>query len=127
MTDCPFCSVPAAAVLARNELFLAVADGFPVSPGHTLIVPVRHVASFFDLDDRERQAMLELVDKVKAILAARHQPAGFNVGWNDGPMAGQTVMHFHLHVIPRYEGDVPDPRGGIRWIFPDRARYWEQD
>lgn len=125
MTDCPFCCVPAEAVIARNALFLALADGFPVSPGHTLIVPVRHVASFFDLDDRERQAMLELVGEVKAILKERHHPAGFNVGWNDGPVSGQTIMHFHLHVIPRYEGDVPDPRGGIRWIFPDRARYWE--
>ncbi len=127
MTDCPFCSVPGSAVIARNERFLALADGFPVSPGHTLIVPVRHAASFFDLDDRERQAMLDLVGEVKAILEERHHPAGFNVGWNDGPAAGQTVMHFHLHVIPRYEGDVADPRGGIRWIFPDRAPYWDGD
>jgi diadenosine tetraphosphate (Ap4A) HIT family hydrolase len=98
---------------------------FPVSEGHTLIVPVRHVASFFELTPAEQAAMLEALRKAKANLDAVLRPDAYNVGLNDGPAAGQTVMHCHLHLIPRYAGDRPDPRGGVRWVLPEKAVYWK--
>lgn len=110
--------------MASRGDFLAVPDAFPVSPGHTLVVPRRHVSSFFDLTASERRTLLELLDSVKSHLEQEHHADGFNIGWNDGREAGQTVLHFHLHVIPRYRGDVKDPRGGLRWIFPAKADYW---
>jgi diadenosine tetraphosphate (Ap4A) HIT family hydrolase len=84
------------------------------------------VASFFETTDEERQAMLKLLDQVKAMLDREHKPDGYNIGINNGAAAGQTVMHLHIHVIPRYAGDRPDPRGGVRWIIPEKAAYWEK-
>lgn len=101
-------------------------DGYPLTDGHALVIPRRHVATFFDTTAEERQAMLELLDEVKALLDARSRPDGYNIGFNDGVAAGQTVMHLHIHIIPRYAGDTSDPRGGIRWIFPDKAAYWNK-
>lgn len=124
--SCPFCFDPEPGI-EENSTCRAFFDRFPVSPGHVLIVPRRHVASFFDLTDGERNDMFDLAKRVRGRLIEEYGPAGFNLGLNDGPAAGQTIMHVHLHVIPRYEGDVPDPRGGIRWVFPERARYWEDD
>jgi diadenosine tetraphosphate (Ap4A) HIT family hydrolase len=100
-------------------------DAFPVTQGHTLIVPKRHVASLFDLPDEEQVALWKLVAQVRGKLASELQPDGFNVGVNDGPAAGQTVPHAHIHLIPRRMGDVADPRGGVRWIIPNKAAYWE--
>ncbi len=97
-----------------------------MTEGHTLVVPERHVASLFDLDAEERADVWRLVDEVRAALLESHGPDGFNVGVNDGAAAGQTVWHAHVHVIPRYAGDVPDPRGGIRWVVPETASYWEE-
>jgi len=99
-------------------------DGHPVAVGHSLIIPRRHVATFFETTDDERRAMLELLDETKVLLNREHRPDGYNIGINDGAAAGQTVMHVHLHIIPRYLGDKNDPRGGIRWIFPEKAKYW---
>jgi diadenosine tetraphosphate (Ap4A) HIT family hydrolase len=126
MTDpaCPFCNPAPDRVFHTSELVLALWDAFPVSPGHALIVPKRHVASWFDATPGECRELTETVERVRAIVERTHQPHGFNVGWNDGRAAGQTVFHLHVHVIPRYEGDADDPRGGIRWILPNRARYW---
>jgi len=124
-TECPFCDLASRTIVTENETTVAFADGFAISPGHTLLVPRRHVASFFELTKAERGDLLALVDQVKAQLYPVHKPDGYNIGFNDGASAGQTVMHFHLHVIPRYQGDVADPRGGIRWIFPDKAVYWK--
>jgi len=123
-TRCLFCSVPRAQILIEYPLALAKHDGYPVSKGHTLIIPRRHVASFFETTEEERQAMLKLLDEMKAMLDREHKPDGYNIGINNGAAAGQTVMHLHMHLIPRYAGDQPDPRGGVRWIIPDRARYW---
>jgi diadenosine tetraphosphate (Ap4A) HIT family hydrolase len=95
-----------------------------VTQGHTLIVPRRHVASFFELTMYERLAMLGLLDQAKATLDTKYSPGGFNIGVDDGAVAGQTVMHVHIHLIPRYKGDADDPRGGVRWIFPRKADYW---
>lgn len=125
MSDpCPFCALPAGRIVMANDLAVAIRDRFPVSPGHTLILPRRHVSSFFAVTEAERNAMMALLDVAKAGLDNEFRPDGYNVGINDGPAAGQTVPHLHMHLIPRYAGDQQDSRGGIRWIFPEKARYW---
>jgi diadenosine tetraphosphate (Ap4A) HIT family hydrolase len=121
---CPFCNVDPRRVLHASAAAMALTDAYPVSPGHCLIVPRRHVASWFDASDEERAQMLALLDSARRSIQDTHQPAGFNIGINEGTTAGQTVPHLHIHLIPRYEGDVPDPRGGIRWVLPKRADYW---
>lgn len=123
-SDCPFCALPAARVLHTGSHGRAFRDAYPVSDGHTLVAPHRHVASLYDLRPEERAGLWGMVDEVRQALVASHAPDGFNIGVNDGEAAGQTVGHAHIHVIPRYAGDVPDPRGGIRWVIPERARYW---
>ena len=126
-SGCPFCDrIASSNRLAANESAIAFPDGFPVSEGHMLVVPRRHVTSLWDLSPNEQHDIWGLVSEVRALLASRHSPDGFNVGVNDGASAGQTVHHAHLHVIPRYAGDVPDPRGGIRLVIPERARYWSE-
>lgn len=121
---CPFCTLANRTVVGESELAVAVRDDFPLSPGHTLIVPRRHTASFFSITAEERNALFELLDAAKAALDAEFRPDGYNVGHNDGPAAGQTVPHLHVHLIPRYKGDREDPRGGVRWILPEKAKYW---
>jgi diadenosine tetraphosphate (Ap4A) HIT family hydrolase len=121
---CPFCILPEVRVLFRNEAAVALRDAYPVTPGHTLVIPVRHVASFFDATPHERSSMLALLDTAKQQLQAEFSPAGYNIGINDGAAAGQTIRHLHMHLIPRYAGDSTDPRGGVRWVVPDKADYW---
>lgn len=118
-----FAQIPSSAWLASNELAFAVRDQYPVSPGHTLIVLKREIGTWWDATDSERQAILELVDVVRAILINENQPDGFNVGFNTGEAAGQTVDHLHIHVIPRYHNDMPDPRGGVRHAIPEKGNY----
>ena len=122
--SCPFCALPAERILILADEALVIRDAFPVSPGHTLVIPRRHIGSFFELSDAERTCMVELLAQAKAQLDLSFQPDGFNIGINDGAAAGQTVQHLHLHLIPRYRGDVPDPRGGVRWVMPGKAKYW---
>ena len=122
--DCPFCTLPGERVVLRNEWAMVVRDAFPVSPGHTLVIPIRHVGSFFDTTATERQALLKFLDDAKQQLDAEFSPAGYNIGINDGADAGQTVGHLHIHLIPRYTGDQADPRGGVRWVIPEKADYW---
>lgn len=124
--SCPFCTLPEDRILLADPLAVMIRDAYPVSPGHALIIPRRHVASFFDVTDAERQSFLSLLDGAGSKLDAEFRPDGYNIGINDGPAAGQTVPHLHIHLIPRYHGDRPDPRGGVRWIFPDRADYWSR-
>lgn len=125
MSDCVFCSERARAeALAANELAVAFSAGFPVSPGHALIVPRRHEPDFFSLSAEEQAAVIALVNPVRTVLDREFSPDGYNLGVNAGRAAGQTIMHTHLHVIPRYSGDVPEPRGGVRWVLPETARYW---
>jgi len=116
--------LPATRIVAANAHGATIRDAYPVSPGHSLIIPLRHIRSFFDLTAEERSALLSLLDAARAGLDSEFQPAGYNIGINDGPAAGQTIAHLHIHLIPRYPGDRADPRGGIRWIFPDKADYW---
>jgi len=105
---------------------MSIADGFPVSRGHCLIIPKRHFSSMFEATAEERSALWDLVEKTRQHLLSEYGPDGFNIGINDGEAAGQTVMHLHIHLIPRYSGDADDPRGGVRWIMPDKAPYWKK-
>ena len=123
---CPFCSLPAERFVRQSEHAVVIYDGFPVSPGHTLIIPRRHVASFFDITDAERADLMSLLAAARDDLELEFRPAGYNVGINDGAAAGQTVPHLHIHLIPRYAGDREDPRGGVRWVLPDKAAYWRK-
>ena len=123
---CPFCTLPADRIVASNELAVVIRDGFPISPGHTLIIPKRHFGSFFEATADERNSMLALLDQARREIATELSPDGFNIGINDGAAAGQTVPHLHLHLIPRYEGDSRDPRGGVRWLMPEKADYWSK-
>jgi len=108
-----------------NDLAIAVRDAFPVSSGHTLVIPRRHVISFFDATHDERESMLSLVTCAREQIDSEFSPSGYNIGINDGLSAGQTILHLHIHLIPRFSGDVEDPRGGVRWVLPNKARYWE--
>ena len=126
VTPCPFCALPTARIIDSNECGLVIRDGFPVSPGHTLILPRRHIGSFFELKPVERDDVLKLLDAARVVIAAEFNPDGYNIGVNDGAAAGQTVPHLHIHLIPRYTGDRADPRGGVRWIIPEKADYWSR-
>ncbi len=121
---CPFCSLPESRIVKASAHGVVIRDAYPVSPGHTLIIPRRHMGSFFELTPAERDDLLGLMEWARTELQETRKPDGFNIGINDGPAAGQTVPHLHIHLIPRYRGDRADPRGGVRWIFPDKADYW---
>jgi diadenosine tetraphosphate (Ap4A) HIT family hydrolase len=121
---CPFCNLEKSRVILDNDHAIAIYDGYPVSPGHSLIVPKRHIVSFFEASKEEQAALFDLLAEMRQLLQKELKPDGFNIGINDGAAAGQTVMHLHIHLIPRYTGDMPDPRGGVRWIFPEKADYW---
>ena len=124
--SCPFCALSKNRIVASNEHAMVIWDSYPVSKGHTLLIPSRHVSSFFDLIKDERSSLFALLEQAKVALDNELHPDGYNIGINDGSSAGQTVPHLHIHLIPRYEGDQPDPRGGIRWIFPEKAKYWDE-
>ena len=122
---CLFCDFAAQPerFLWENELAFAIPDGFPVAKGHTLILPKRHIETFFEATDAELVAIGEGLRAVKSRLDAQYHPAGYNIGNNNGAAAGQIVMHLHVHLIPRYPGDVPIPRGGVRNIVPGKTEY----
>jgi diadenosine tetraphosphate (Ap4A) HIT family hydrolase len=124
---CPFCALPDERVVHESEHAVVIRDGFPISPGHTLIIPKRHVASFFEVTDAERTDLMALLAAARDDLDRQFHPAGYNIGINDGAAAGQTVPHLHIHLIPRYEGDRDEPRGGVRWVLPEKAVYWDKD
>jgi superfamily II DNA or RNA helicase/diadenosine tetraphosphate (Ap4A) HIT family hydrolase/HKD family nuclease len=121
--SCPFCELAGRDLVVENDLAAAFRDGFPVNPGHTLIVPRRHISTWFDATAQEQVAILELAAVVKTQLDAELHPDGYNLGLNAGEAAGQTVPHLHLHVIPRFRGDVDDPTGGVRFVIPTRGNY----
>lgn len=125
MEDCIFCNhfIGKKSVLFENELAVAYYDGFPVSNGHTLIITKRHAPTFFDITIEEQKAILELLEKCKEYIDEKYHPDGYNVGLNCGEAAGQSVMHIHMHLIPRYVGDVENPRGGVRGVIPSKKDY----
>ena len=120
---CPFCSMPAERVIESTVDAFAILDAYPASPGHTLIIPRRHVASAFDLTVDEITSVLHLIHAARERIDRTLKPTGYNVGVNVGRNAGQTVLHVHIHVIPRYPGDVTDPAGGIRHVIPGKGRW----
>jgi diadenosine tetraphosphate (Ap4A) HIT family hydrolase len=122
---CPFCTLQTDRIIDSNEYGIVIRDGFPISDGHTLIIPKRHVSSFFETTNDEKFALLDLLNRAQAVLKSELNPSAFNIGINDGKEAGQTVPHLHIHLIPRYKDDQEDPRGGVRWIIPEKAKYWE--
>lgn len=122
--ECPFCHPdPERELLSESATVYALLDRYPVSPGHALIIPKQHMNSYFELSDRVRTACWLMVSRVQTILSQRFRPEGFNVGINVGAVAGQTVPHVHIHLIPRYPGDVPNPVGGVRNVIPDKGDY----
>lgn len=125
--DCPFCGkIENKKWMLDDETAVALEDENPISKGHTLVVPRNHVDSVFDLKAYEYRGLWELVRTVRdKVSKFDPKPAGMNIGVNVGKAAGQTVMHAHVHVIPRYKGDVHDPRGGVRCVVPELAAYWE--
>lgn len=124
LTSCPFCSLSSDKIISSDRFGVTIRDTFPVSAGHMLIIPRRHVRSFFELQPEEGRSLLFLLDKSRQLLDQEFRPDAYNIGINDGAAAGQTIPHLHIHLIPRYQGDCADPRGGVRWIFPDKAAYW---
>ncbi len=112
--------------MAESRHAVAIGDRYPVSRGHTLVIPKVHSETLFAQSAEIQADIWRLVARVRDELQSRFNPDGFNVGLNDGRAAGQTVEHAHMHVIPRFDGDVADPRGGIRWVLPEHAAYWDQ-
>ena len=122
--DCPFCNpAPEIEIVTESATAYAIYDKFPVSDGHVLIIPKKHFADYFELSFKEQSACVFMMNKVKGIVAERFNPDGFNIGVNIGEKAGQTVNHVHIHLIPRYNGDVEDPRGGVRGVIPEKQKY----
>ena len=120
---CFMCDLHGIELVAENDLAAAFRDRYPVSPGHTLVITKRHVPAWFEATREEQHALLELVEVVKNALDDELHPDGYNVGFNVGEAAGQTVAHLHVHVIPRFAGDVDDPTGGVRLAIPDKGNY----
>jgi diadenosine tetraphosphate (Ap4A) HIT family hydrolase len=121
--ECPFCRLPPERILAANEEAVAILDAYPVSPGHMLILPRRHVASFFDLTPAELTAIHQLLAQMHLHLQTMQKPHGYNIGVNVGDAGGQTIPHAHVHLIPRYAGDVEMPDGGVRNVIPGKGKY----
>ena len=120
---CPFCSPLANVIVAMNALCYARRGKYPVARGHMLVIPFRHEPDFFNLTGEENCAILELVGDCKQVIEEYSKPVGYNIGFNVGAAAGQTVMHCHCHVIPRYKGDTENPRGGVRGVIPHKREY----
>jgi len=124
MEECVFCQKQKEEKILFDRLvWKAVLDEYPVSEGHTLIIPKEHVKTYFDLSDSQKESLHYAIEEVKRILDDRYHPQGYNIGINCGEVAGQTIPHCHIHIIPRYEGDVENPRGGVRGCIPSRMSY----
>lgn len=127
-SHCPFCDRIRRKehLLIESDHGVVFADGFPVSPGHCLIASRSHVADFLALPAEERAGLLDLMEQARTIIENKLHPDGYNLGANIGTYGGQTVFHANLHLIPRFAGDVGDPRGGVRWVVPASAPYWKE-
>lgn len=120
---CVFCDMPDTSYVLENDYFYGVFDKYPVTEGHLLMIPKRHVETLFELTEEEKAALFEIIASGKTLLEARFAPVGFNFGVNQGIAAGQTIPHLHLHIIPRYAGDMADPEGGVRGVIPEKQKY----
>jgi ATP adenylyltransferase len=121
---CLFCEIPNARIIAKNKLAYAIHDGFPVTKRHTLVIPIRHISSYFELSGPELNACHLLLEKIKEDIQQQDPSVtGFNIGVNDGEDSGQTIFHCHIHLIPRRKGDMENPKGGVRGVIPEKQRY----
>ena len=127
MLHCIFCNLPKKRIIRESKYFIVTRDIYPISENHTLIISKRHIRFFEDLSLNERQELIELIFSIQQNLKKKFCYQDFNIGINDGENAGQTIPHFHLHIIPRIQGDVDDPKGGIRWVIPSKANYWSNN
>ncbi|MEE9309691.1 MAG: HIT family protein [Cocleimonas sp.] len=127
MKDCPLCSKKDIVIdndkAVENDFAYVLSDSNPVSPGHCLIVTKRHVAEYFDATAEEKAAINELINEMKVIIDKKHSPDGYNIGVNIGKAGGQSVPHIHIHMMPRYLGDIENPRGGVRGVIPKKQKY----
>lgn len=126
MKECFFCEIQRTAqkrYIAENKTCFAVYDGFPVSKGHVLIVPKDHIESYFDLKAEQLLDCDALLKKAQHVVAQKFHPDGYNIGINEGRAAGRTIDHLHIHLIPRYQGDLENPTGGVRNVIPDKGDY----
>ena len=124
MSDCVFCTIEKKRIIFKDELFFVIRDIYPVTNLHTLIIPNRHIVSFFDLIEDEKRKLNQIIEEQRTLLLSEDiSITGFNIGVNDGEDAGQTVMHCHIHLIPRRKGDVKNPRGGVRGVIPEKMDY----
>ena len=120
---CRFCNPSPARLMIEGELGFVAWDRHPVNPGHFLVIPYRHFSDYFDITDAERNELWSLLEAGKKIAEEKYSPDGYNIGINVGKPAGQSIFHLHIHVIPRYEGDVENPKGGVRGVIPARKNY----
>ena len=127
MDNCVFCGIEkqidSSRILYQDSTWIAIYDGYPVSKGHVLLIPKRHCASYFDLNFIELESISVTIGVVKRLLDTKYKPDGYNIGINCGEAAGQTVHHCHIHIIPRYNGDCENPRGGVRGVIPEKQHY----
>jgi ATP adenylyltransferase len=124
LSDCVFCTIDKKRIIFKDELFFVIRDIYPVTNLHTLIIPKRHIISFFDLVEDEKIKLNKIIEEQRTLLLSEDiSITGFNIGVNDGEDAGQTVMHCHIHLIPRRKGDVKNPRGGVRGVIPEMQGY----
>ena len=124
MKESPFAQIPTAERIATNCSAFAIWDRFPVTPGHALVIPNRLISAWWEASDEEQVDLLHLLREVRILIEEKYEPDGFNIGINVGEAAGQTINHLHLHLIPRYSGDVSDPRGGVRHVIPSKGNYF---
>lgn len=120
---CPFCNISQDKYVEETDLVYAKRDIYPVSEGHTLVIPKRHIKNFFETTLEERIDLIDVLENAKSALQEEFSPDGFNIGVNEGAAGGQTVMHLHIHLIPRYEGDMKEPQGGVRGCIPEKQKY----
>ncbi len=127
MEACPFCNIEKAIdesrIIYQDSTWIAILDNYPVSEGHTLLIPKRHCKTYFDLNFIELESVGVTIGIIKRLLDTKYNPDGYNIGINCGEAAGQTVHHCHIHIIPRYNGDCENPRGGVRGVIPSRMDY----
>ena len=122
--ECPFCNLdPTREIISESTLTFAIYDKYPVNTGHTLIIPRRHCSSYFELTDEEQISCWQMVNELKTVLTKKYNPDGFNIGININQAAGQTIPHVHIHLIPRFKGDIPEPEGGVRGVIPEKRMY----
>ena len=120
---CIFCNIEKDKIILEGKYSIAFYDNYPVNLGHTLIIPKRHISDYFELYQYEKDDIWKLVEKMKTIIDKRYSPNGYNIGINIGEPAGQSVSHSHIHIIPRYIGDVSNPKGGVRGVIPNKQNY----